>query len=153
MPNLLKKLMKRSSSSSRRQHPANVPQVDLLASPTRPSSHYDTDELTDLAQKVLKITDSQQLEPDQNKHAGKSAEKSELNYLADQVGHRLQLRAAAETVDARSAKENRNKDKRSKAKMVDPVETRQAACLPPPRWAGDDGQKVLDAMTESIGEA
>lgn len=124
MPNLLKRLVK-----PRRQAPSSA--IDLLASPTRATPRRsDTDELTDLAQRVLGKLDSRDAQD-----IGTS------DRLSQQVDNRVLHRQAKKQGKSKSKKE-KIKSVVAPAPVPNPVTQRSLG--------GDDAQKVLAALLGSI---
>ena len=148
MPNLLKKIFRPSSEFRRPSGPH-----DITPSPTQsPASHArpsEIDELTQLAQRVLGKPTQESTRSGSGGKRGK-AKKGTSEYLTDQVEDQLRKRVAADAVGIKSiVKKDRKKtgarSRGEKGVVVQP-EVRLA------RWAGDDGQKVMDAIVESLGE-
>lgn len=149
MPNLLKKLFRPSSKPRYKVREPTSP-LDLVSSPTRSQAHVtsqtEIDDLTRLAQRVLGSTNSEGSSSSSRskKKQTKAPKKDTSKYLADQVESQLHKRA---TADAGGIKREKVRKAKKAVVVVEPVAPTVA------RWAGDDGQKVMNAIIESLGKS
>lgn len=149
MPNLLRKLIQSTSSSRRRQ--TTPPGSHHLPLAQRPRGHrYDTEELADLAQRVLANIDSRHTS--ETRAHDTAPDDSKTAYLAKQVAECIQTRGRDKA--GRLKRKGKEKAKRSEVRVVDEAVMTAPGAVSgsAARWVGDDGQKALTTITESLGE-